>query len=336
MNVRIYFLTLKNKENHLSQVWLRVIFQKQYNYIQASKSTVSYKQKNMKYIDKIYGEFELSGVIEELINTSVFQRLKKIHQGGVIFLVKPKINQTRFEHSIGVMLLIKKLGGNIEEQIAGLIHDISHTAFSHLIDYVFEIEEENYHEKKYEEVLGDKELINVLKKNGFESSNFLDLEQYQMLEYPLPNLSADRIDYTLRDLFQLEEISKKEIDWFLSGLQVFEKRIVLKSSEYAKWFQSKYDFLVTDYFEEKENKEINSIMKMIVIDCLKNGIIEEKDFYHDDFYLLEKINRSINLKFRIAEIRSQGIRVEELKTKKRRVNPEILVNNRIIKLSEVN
>ena len=43
---------------------------------------------------------------------------KKIHQGGALFLVNPVINQTRFEHSVGVMLLIKKLGGSLKEQIA--------------------------------------------------------------------------------------------------------------------------------------------------------------------------------------------------------------------------
>jgi len=72
----------------------------------------------MKYLDKIYGEVEISGIIDELIQTNVFQRLNKIHQGGAIFLINPKINHTRFEHSIGVMLLIKKLGGTIQEQIA--------------------------------------------------------------------------------------------------------------------------------------------------------------------------------------------------------------------------
>jgi len=244
----------------------------------------------MKYIDKIYGEFELSGVIKELILTSSFQRLKKIHQGGPIFLINPQVNQTRFEHSIGVMLLIKKLGGNIKEQIAGLIHDISHTAFSHLIDYVLEIEEEDYHEKRYEKVLQNQEIINILKQYGFEVSEFLDLEQYPILEYPLPNLSADRIDYTLRDLFQIEHISEEEINTFLEGLQVFENRIVLKSDQYARWFQSKYNFLVTDYFEAKDNVEINIIMKKIIKECMKKGTVEISDFHEDDFYLILAFN----------------------------------------------
>lgn len=289
----------------------------------------------MKYIDKIYGEFEISGVIEELIKTSVFQRLKKIHQGGAIFLVNPKINHTRFDHSIGVMLLIKKLGGNIEEQIAGLIHDISHTAFSHLIDYVFEIEGEDYHEKRFEEVLKDKELNEVLKKYQIESSKFIEIEKFQILEYPLPNLSADRIDYTLRDLFQIGEITQEEIFWFLSGLKIFENRIVLTSEEYGKWFQLKYEFLNSEYFGGKENKAVNLIMKKIVKDCLKEGIIQEDDFYQDDFYLMDKINRSINIKEEIGNIGNEGIPNEKLVLKKRVVNPEILVNNRVIKLSEM-
>jgi len=50
---------------------------------------------------------------------------------------------TRFDHSVGVMLLIRKLGAGsspasalLKEQVAALLHDVSHTAFSHVIDYV--------------------------------------------------------------------------------------------------------------------------------------------------------------------------------------------------------
>ncbi len=36
------------------------------------------------------------------------------------------------------MMLVNRLGGSLEEQIAALLHDVSHTAFSHVIDYVLE------------------------------------------------------------------------------------------------------------------------------------------------------------------------------------------------------
>lgn len=76
----------------------------------------------MKIKDDIYGDFEIEGVLEELINTKEFQRLKNIHQGGASYLVNPNCNVSRYEHSIGVMLLIRLLGGRIEEQIAGSLN----------------------------------------------------------------------------------------------------------------------------------------------------------------------------------------------------------------------
>lgn len=297
---------------------------------------IVFKQKEMKYIDKIYGEHEFSGVIEEIIQTNIFQRLKKIHQGGSIFLVNPQINHTRFEHSIGVMLIIKKLGGSIEEQIAGLLHDISHTAFSHLIDYVLDVEGEDYHERRYVDVSKDNELNAVFEKYQLNGTVFIDIEKFKLLEYPLPYLSADRIDYTLRDMFQIGQVSLKEISWFINGLDSLDNRIVLKSKAYGEWFQEKYNFLTTEYFEGEENIEINVIMKKIIKYCLGNGVIQEKDFFEDDFSLIDKINQKYNLMQWIDKIRGGELENNKLTTKKRIVDPEIIVNDQILPLSEVN
>lgn len=72
--------------------------------------------------DFIYGEFEIDDVLVDLINCDAVQRLKNIHQVGATYLVKEDLDVTRYEHSVGVMLLIRLLGGSLEEQIAGLLH----------------------------------------------------------------------------------------------------------------------------------------------------------------------------------------------------------------------
>jgi HD superfamily phosphohydrolase len=89
--------------------------------------------------DEHYGEYEIEDVLIELLHTKPVQRLKKVHQAGAAYLVNNEWNTTRYEHSIGTMLLVKKLGGTVEEQIASLLHDISHTAFSHVVDFVFNL-----------------------------------------------------------------------------------------------------------------------------------------------------------------------------------------------------
>lgn len=114
--------------------------------------------------DSIYGIFETNQLLEELINTSTVQRLKNIHQGGASYLVNPKWNVTRYEHSIGTMIFISMMSGSIEEQIAGLLHDISHTAFSHVIDFALDNKKEDYHEEVFNHVVENSQIPNILKK----------------------------------------------------------------------------------------------------------------------------------------------------------------------------
>ncbi len=93
---------------------------------------------NMLYKDKIYGQTEISEpVVLELINSPSMQRLKGVSQHGHFEPYFPNTAFSRFEHSLGVFILLKKFGAGLPEQIAGLLRDVSHTAFSHVADYVF-------------------------------------------------------------------------------------------------------------------------------------------------------------------------------------------------------
>src|SRR3989344_5458970 len=89
--------------------------------------------------NKLYGRYKITeAVLIDLINSKALQRLKGIHQAGAWNLhYSFKKSFTRYDHSLGVMLLLRKFGASIEEQIHGLLHDISHTAFSHVADFVF-------------------------------------------------------------------------------------------------------------------------------------------------------------------------------------------------------
>lgn len=120
--------------------------------------------------DILYGTFEVEAVLGELLTCDALLRLKNIHQGGGAFLVNQNWSTTRYEHSVGVMILIRLLGGTLEEQILGLLHDISHTAFSHVIDYLMEEAEEDYHEKIYEEVIESSQIPSILNKYGMDAN----------------------------------------------------------------------------------------------------------------------------------------------------------------------
>lgn len=203
----------------------------------------------MRIIDDLYGTFYIDGILEELILSSPVQRLKGIYQGGASFLVNNKWNVTRYDHSIGVMLLIKKLGGTLEEQIAGLLHDVSHTAFSHVIDFVLENMEENYHEKIFRSIITKSEIPNILTKYGYHYQQILfDDSKWSILERPIPELCADRVDYTLRDMYQYGQINTQEIQQFLANSIIIDGQMVVKNIKTAEWFVNTYYKEVIDFF----------------------------------------------------------------------------------------
>lgn len=103
--------------------------------------------------DSIHGSYYLPNELWTIIDTPEFQRLRDIKQTGNTYLVYMCANHTRFEHSLGVAYLCGLYGKRIlhiikdEElpiiftkrdililQIAGLCHDLGHSAFSHLFD----------------------------------------------------------------------------------------------------------------------------------------------------------------------------------------------------------
>ena len=105
-------------------------------------------KKNKIINDPIYGFITLErGIIFDLIEHPFFQRLRRITQLGLSYLVYPGAYHTRFHHALGCMFLMEKAilqirnkGHEIsleEEEalkVAILLHDIGHGPFSHALE----------------------------------------------------------------------------------------------------------------------------------------------------------------------------------------------------------
>ncbi|WP_028411347.1 HD domain-containing protein [Bacillus sp. 123MFChir2] len=232
--------------------------------------------------DSIYGEHDIDDVLAELLQSKAVQRLQKIHQGGASFLVNPMWNVTRYEHSVGVMLLVKMLGGSIEEQIAALLHDVSHTAFSHIVDHVLEEQDEDYHEQIFMDVIEASDIPSILQKYGYNYRMIEKWEQWMLLEQPFPNLCADRIDYTLRDLYTYGMISKQEVSSFLEDVMVHNGQICLQSVHAVEWFTEAYYKETIDFFLHPLNSYGYYRLTEILKYALQRNILHLSDFSTDD------------------------------------------------------
>lgn len=287
--------------------------------------------------DYIYGEYEIEKVLEELINTNEIQRLKGVYQGGASALVNEKWNVTRYEHSIGTMLLIRILKGSLEERIAGLLHDISHTAFSHVVDYALDECDESYHETIYKKVINESNIPKILKKYGYDVASILDASKWSILEKKAPKLCADRIDYTIRDLYKDEKISKIEIDNFLKSLCVVDGEIVIKSLDSSEWFVNTYYKEVAGYFMHPLNLYAYDKLAKVLKICLNNKELKKEDLLRTDKDVLEILCNSSNRNVKdIIDILNSDLNIIESDedydmhktTKLRLVDPTVLINGK--------
>ena len=90
--------------------------------------------------DDIYGWcWEYDPTVCSVIRSPTFRRLDGILQAGTPALLGflPK-EVTRKSHCLGTMRLVRHCGGSSQEQLAALLHDVTHCAFSHVADLLFQ------------------------------------------------------------------------------------------------------------------------------------------------------------------------------------------------------
>ena len=163
--------------------------------------------------DPIYGFITIpNSLIFDLIEHPYFQRLRRVSQMGLSYMVYPGAHHTRFQHAIGCMHLMQKAvrvlrfkGAYISDDeenavyIAILLHDIGHGAFSHALENSIAtgISHESislkFMEALNEEFEGKLSLAITIFKGDYQRSFLHQLISSQ--------LDMDRLDYLKRDSF---------------------------------------------------------------------------------------------------------------------------------------
>lgn len=252
----------------------------------------------------MYGEFKITEpVILELINSPALKRLKDIDQAGYQPLwVKPNVDvgeydHSRFAHSLGVYLLLKKYNASFEEQIAGLIHDISHSAFSHCIDYILDSGSEKEHDHQdnlFDSFIRRTEIPKIIKKYGYDLEYILNDENFPLKEKNLPDLCADRIDYSLRIAVIFGELSNEDKNYLLKNLITENSKWVFNNFKSAKKYAELFLKLNTVYFSGFPS----AVMFKTVSDCLRYALqkeyISEDDLYTTDKMVLKKVQKFLD------------------------------------------
>jgi len=298
------------------------------------------------YIDRIYGPATiLEPVLLALLDTRALQRLHGVLQHGISGLLGVTRATTRYEHSVGVMLLVRRFGASVDEQIAALLHDISHTAFSHVIDYVFnDYDQQGYHEAKKEQFISASDIPAVLASFSFDWHQLLDEENFPLLEQPAPALCADRLDYFLRDALDLGLADLPDLQDALAHLVKYQGRIVADDLPAARWMAQ--TFIAADQASWANFREVGlyELTAQAIRYALSSGALSEEDLWGGDRDTWAKLRQSkdplLQSQLRLVSPATQFAWDDEqpdfrVSTKLRTIDPDVLAEGRLRCLSEL-
>lgn len=239
--------------------------------------------------DSVYGDINFNEFELTIMDQSQFQRLRRIKQLGLINLIFPGANHTRFEHSIGTMYLASRLSEELELEkddielvrTSALLHDLGHGPFSHVSEGVLSFP----HEELTKYVIKNTSMRDVLEEK-FNVNEIVEIINGEGRYGPIVSgeLDVDRMDYLLRDshytgvaygVIDYERLIsnfklKKTLTLDLKGVQAAEGALV-----------SRY-FMYPSVYQHHTTRIVNSMFRRILKRLISEGTIDEKEIYKYD------------------------------------------------------
>jgi HD superfamily phosphohydrolase len=290
-------------------------------------------------------------IIAELIESHAMQRIKHIDQGGpcAYFGMSPYFR--RYDHCIGVWALVKHFGASINEQCAALLHDTSHTIFSHIADKLFTVknDEHSYQDGIHLWFLDVIGIQKITTKHGISLEQLNpDLPEYKMLECSLPDMCADRIEYNIHTALLYGLISQKDVKKFISHLHYENNVWFYDCVETAK----KFALISLHFTKTLWGSESNATLYYIFTELLKRAVeinlISLDDIHFGtDQEILNKLQQSKDNEIKILLKKCKSIEKNfdivscnddytfYSTPKFRGINPFVMVNEQLKRLTEL-
>jgi HD superfamily phosphohydrolase len=231
----------------------------------------------LKYVgeitDPIHKNIKFTKVEKEIIDTSIFQRLRRIRQLAGAHLVYPGALHSRFEHSLGSMFLAGMAGQTLFDKgyftdidliqqlrLAALLHDVGHGPYSHLFEEILQDSKNYSHENLGERIILETKISDIIKQNGYSpvtvsSLSFGKHKSRFLNEVISGGLSVDLMDYLPRDsYFSGTEYGKVDYFRIINSLEVASSKVlgINKSAlySYESMLISRYQMFKAVYFHK--------------------------------------------------------------------------------------
>ena len=227
--------------------------------------------------------------LQEYIETPVLQRQKHISiTCGTIYsdLFESQRFYSSLDHAVGVALIVWHFTHGKKQTLAGLFHDIATPVFKHCVDFMNgdHLAQKSTEGLTTEMIAGSPEIRRLLKRDGILISEVDNYHFYSIADNDTPKLSADRLEYSLANMFfaygvaDLAEIREMYADIVVQSDENGVKELGFQTKKIARKFV-KLTSQLSVFYREDRTRYSMQFLADILKKMSESGRISVADLY---------------------------------------------------------
>ena len=239
--------------------------------------------------------------VAEAMETPEMRRLQSIGMNcGCEYTAFPLFRRlrepySRFDHSVGVALLIWRFTRDARQTLAGLFHDIASPCFAHVVDFMLgdSMRQEATEDGTRSVIEGSEAIQAILRRLGLSTDDVADYHIYPIADNDSPRLSADRLEYTLGNLVNYGFIPRDRVKWMLDALDVLRDEDgraelgFVRRAEALAFANGALD-MGRIYVSEPDRFSMQMLAELLAR-AREAGVIDMADLWTDEPRLIEKL-----------------------------------------------
>ncbi|MCI8555025.1 MAG: hypothetical protein HFI85_00410 [Clostridia bacterium] len=245
------------------------------------------KKEIRRYFDILEPEFP--AWMEEYIQTKDMLKQAEISVTcGTIYsdLFESDFFFSSLDHSVAVALIVWHFTHDKKQTLSGLFHDIATPVFKHCVDFLNGdyMTQESTEDLTYSLLKGSAEIMNLLERDGIKLDEVADYHIYPIADNDTPQLSADRLEYSLSNaLFTYKLANFKEIEQLYQDIEVQKNEdgiveLGFKTKALARKFVKITSRLSVIYREDRTRYSMQFLADLIK-KLNEDGLITKQELY---------------------------------------------------------
>lgn len=228
--------------------------------------------------------------LRELARTQEMRRLRSVGMNcGCEYTDFPRFRKlapySRFDHSVGVGLIVWHFTQSPAQAAAGLLHDIATPVFAHVVDFLNGdyLRQESTETRTAELIERSPEIRRILRREGLRVEQVADYHDYPIADNDTPRLSADRLEYSLGNLWNYGLAAFEKVCAYYSDLTVGENEdgqpeLVFRTPETAASFAMDALGTARIYVADEDRFSMEILARLLRL-ALERDVVSPADLY---------------------------------------------------------